>query len=110
MTSARLKKSSGNTTRMENNLFIKALQLTQQMKLLRAMKKEIIILRKFKPSEKTKKQLGLPDDFEYLVIYNPKTKNLSCDCMGFITHKSCKHTKYFEVLIKELEKQNDNTN
>jgi hypothetical protein len=45
---------------MENNLFIKALQLKQQMKLLRAMKKEIIILRKFKPSERTKKQLNLP--------------------------------------------------
>jgi hypothetical protein len=95
---------------MENNLFIKTIQLQQQMKLLRAMKKKIIILRKFKPSERTKKQLGLPDNFEYLVIYNPKAKKLSCDCMGYITHGHCKHIKYFEVVIKELEKQNDNTN
>ena len=76
------------------------------MKLLRAMKGEIVILKKLKPSEKTKRQLGLPDDFEYFVVYNPKTKKLSCDCMGFITHKRCKHTKYFEAFIKELEKQN----
>jgi hypothetical protein len=95
---------------MENNTFVLALQLRQRMKLLEAMKKQIIILKKVKPSEKTKKQLGLPDDFYYLVIYDPQTKRLSCDCMGFITHKHCKHTKYFEVLIKELEKQNDNTN
>jgi len=88
----------------ENSLFIKALQLQKQTKLLRAMKGEIVIIRKFKPSEKTKRQLGLPDNFEYLVVYNPKTKKLSCDCMGYITHKHCKHTKYFESFIKELEK------
>jgi hypothetical protein len=89
---------------MSNNLFVEALKLKHKINLLRAMKKEIVILRKFKPSEKTKRQLGLPDDFEYLVVYNPKTKKLSCDCMGFITHKHCKHTKYFESFIKELEK------
>jgi hypothetical protein len=90
---------------MANNLFVEAIKLKQQMKLLRVMKKELIIIRKFKPSEKTKRQLGLPDDFEYIVTYNPKTKKLSCDCMGFVTHGYCKHTKYFESFINELKKE-----
>jgi len=89
---------------MNNNLFVETLKLRQKMNILKAMKGEIMILRKFKPSEKTKKQLGLPDDFKYIVIYNPKTKKLFCDCMGYITHGYCKHTKYFEVIIKELKK------
>jgi hypothetical protein len=92
---------------MSNNLFIEALMLQQKIKFLRAMKGEIIILRKFKPSEKTKKQLNLPDDFMYVVVYNPKTKHLSCDCFGFLRWKKCKHTEYFRSFIQELEKQNE---
>jgi len=81
--------------------------LQQKIKFLRAMKGEIIILRKFKPSEKTKRQLNLPDDFIYVVVYNPKTKHLSCDCFGFLRWKKCKHVEYFRSFIKELEKQNE---
>jgi hypothetical protein len=92
---------------MSNNLFVEALMLQQKIKFLRAMKGEIIILRKFKPSEKTKKQLNLPDDFMYVVVYNPKTKHLSCDCFGFLRWKKCKHTEYFRSFIQELEKQNE---
>ena len=92
---------------MNNNLFVKALMLQQKIKFLRAMKGEIIILRKFKPSEKTKRQLNLPDDFIYVVVYNPKTKHLSCDCFGFLRWKKCKHVEYFRSFIKELEKQNE---
>jgi hypothetical protein len=92
---------------MDNNLFVEALILQQKFKFLRAMKGEIVILRKFKPSEKTKRQLNLPDDFMYVVVYNPKTKRLSCDCFGFLRWGKCKHTEYFRSFIKELEKQNE---
>jgi hypothetical protein len=92
------------------NIFINYLRIRQIEKIKQALSNNLIILKKFKPSEKTKKQLGLPDDFKYFVVYNPKTKKLSCDCMGYITHGHCKHTKYFEVVIKELQKQNDNAN
>jgi hypothetical protein len=92
---------------MGNYLFVEALKLKQKIKLLQAIKKEIVILRKFKPSEKTKKQLNLPDDFMYVVVYNPKTKHLSCDCFGFLRWKKCKHTEYFRSFISELEKQNE---
>jgi len=92
---------------MNNNLFVEALILQQKFKLLRAMKKEIVILRRFKPSEKTKRQLNLPDDFMYVVVYNPRTKSLSCDCFGFLRWKKCKHVEYFQSFIKELEKQNE---
>ena len=40
---------------MNNNLFVETLKLRQKMNILKAMKGEIMILRKFKPSEKTKK-------------------------------------------------------
>ena len=92
---------------MNNNLFVEALILQQKFKLLRAMKREIVILRRFKPSEKTKRQLNLPDDFIYVVVYNPRTKRLSCDCFGFLRWKKCKHVEYFRSFIKELEKQNE---
>jgi hypothetical protein len=92
---------------MSNNLFVETLILQQKIKFVRAMKGEIVILRKFKPSEKTKKQLNLPDDFMYVVVYDPKTKKISCDCLGFITHKHCRHSDYFKSFIQELEKQNE---
>jgi len=94
---------------MSNDLFVKALMLQQKIKFLRAMKGEVVIIRRFKPSEKTKKQLNLPNDFMYVVVYNPKTKKLSCDCFGFLRWKKCKHTEYFRSFIQELEK-NENTN
>jgi hypothetical protein len=89
------------------NVFVDYLKIQQKEKIRQALLKKLIILKKFKPSEKTKKQLNLPDDFEYIVVYNPKTKELSCDCMGFLRWKECKHTKYFAVVIKELEKQDE---
>jgi hypothetical protein len=88
------------------NIFIDYLKIQQKEKIRQALMKKLIILKKFKPSERTKKQLNLPDDFEYIVVYNPKTKKISCDCLGWITHKHCKHTDYFRSLIEELEKQN----
>ncbi|GEM_PF-5456078 len=58
-----------------------------------------IILRILKPSEKTKQKLNLPDDFRYYVMLNLKTKELTCDCLGFLTHKKCKHVKYFRSIL-----------
>ncbi len=87
------------------DIFINYLKIQQKEKIRKALMKKLIVLKKFKPSDKTKKQLGLPDDFEYVVVYNPKTKELTCDCMGFLRWKRCKHTDYFAVVIKELEKQ-----
>jgi hypothetical protein len=92
------------------NVFFDYLKSRQKEKIKQALLKKLIILKKFKPSEKTKKQLNLPDDFEYLVVYNPKTQKISCDCLGFITHGHCRHSDYFRSFINELEKQNDNTN
>jgi hypothetical protein len=92
------------------NIFIDYLKIQQKEKIRQALMKKLIILKKFKPSERTKKQLNLPDDFEYVVVYDPKTKKISCDCMGFITHKHCRHSDYFRSFIEELEKQNDNSN
>jgi hypothetical protein len=85
------------------NVFVNYLKTKQKEKIRQALMKKLIILKKFKPSEKTKKQLNLPDDFEYVVIYNPKTKELTCDCMGFMTHHHCHHSDYFKSFIKELE-------
>jgi hypothetical protein len=90
------------------NVFADYLKSHQKEKIRQALLKQLIILKKFKPSEKTKRQLNLPDDFEYVVVYNPKTKELLCDCFGFLRWKECKHTKYFKSFINELEKQNDN--
>jgi hypothetical protein len=92
------------------NAFVDYLKIQQKEKIKQALLKKLIILKKFKPSEKTKKQLNLPDDFEYIVVYNPKTKELSCDCFGFIMHKRCRHSDYFRSFIEKLEKQNDNAN
>jgi hypothetical protein len=92
------------------NIFIDYLKIQQKEKIRQALMKKLIILKKFKPSERTKKQLNLPDDFEYIVVYNPKMKELTCDCMGYLRWKKCKHTEYFEAVIKDLEKQNDNSN
>jgi hypothetical protein len=89
------------------NVFFDYLKSRQKEKIKQALLKKLIILKKFKPSEKTKKQLNLPDDFEYIVVYNPKTKHLSCDCFGFLRWKKCKHTEYFRSFIQELEKQNE---
>jgi hypothetical protein len=88
------------------NIFIDYLKIQHKEKIRQALMKKLIILKKFKPSERTKKQLNLPDDFEYVVVYDPKTKKISCDCMGFITHKHCRHGDYFRSFIEELEKQN----
>ena len=60
---------------------------------------EWIIIKMIKPSEKTKKKLNLPDDFRYYVMLNLKTKELTCDCLGFLTHKKCKHVKYFRSIL-----------
>jgi len=92
------------------NIFVDYLKSQQKEKLKQVLLKNMIILKKFKPSEKTKKQLNLPDDFEYVITYNPKTKELTCDCPSFVYRRYCHHTKYFESVIKQLEKQNDNTN
>jgi hypothetical protein len=87
------------------DIFVDYLKTQQKEKIRQALLKKLIILKKFKPSEKTKKQLNLPDDFEYVVVYNPKTKELTCDCFGYLRWKECKHTKYFRSFIEELEKQ-----
>jgi hypothetical protein len=91
------------------NIFVDYLKIQQKEKIRQALMKKII-LKKFKPSERTKKQLNLPDDFEYVVVYNPKTKKITCDCFGFITHKHCHHSDYFRSFIEELEKQNNKSN
>jgi hypothetical protein len=86
------------------DIFVDYLKTQQREKIKQALLKKLIILKKFKPSERTKKQLNLPDDFEYIVVYNPKTKELSCDCMGFIYRGYCRHSKYFEEFVREIKK------
>lgn len=55
-----------------------------------------VLLKMFKPSEKTKKQLNLDDNFRYFVYLDIQSGELTCDCMGFISHKHCKHVDYFK--------------
>ena len=69
---------------------------------------EWIVLKMIKPSEITKKNLNLPDDFKYWVIFNTKAKKFKCDCMGYLVHKHCKHVKYFESFINQLNENGNN--
>jgi len=72
--------------------------------------KEVIILKKIKPSTKTRKALNLPDDFYYFVYLDKKKQKLYCDCPGFIFNKNCKHIKYFEPILNMLKEKNGKNN
>jgi hypothetical protein len=48
---------------------------------------------KIVPSEKSKVELGLPDDFYYLVIVDLRKNKITCDCLGNLTNGFCKHIK-----------------
>ena len=39
----------------------------------------------------------------YLVIVDPRTGSLSCDCKGCMTHHHCKHTATISLLREEAE-------
>jgi hypothetical protein len=55
---------------------------------------------KIVPSEKSKVELGLPDDFYYIVIVDLKRNKISCDCLGSVTHNNCFHIKMVAEKLK----------
>mgnify|MGYP000002163155 CR=1 FL=1 len=55
---------------------------------------------KVKPSEKSKSELGLPDDFYYLVIFDLKRNKITCDCLGNLTNGYCKHIQMVAEKLK----------
>jgi len=59
-------------------------------------------LRYFKiiPSEKSKTELGLPDDFCYVVIVDLKRNKIMCDCLGNETTGNCYHIKQVKEKLK----------
>jgi len=62
-----------------------------------------IVIGEEKPSEKAKERLELPDDWVYHIMLNIKTGELKCDCLGYISHKTCKHIKKWkEILIQKI--------
>jgi hypothetical protein len=52
------------------------------------------------PSEKSKVELGLPDDFYYVVIVDLKRNKISCDCLGNLTNGYCKHIQIVAEKLK----------
>ncbi|GIW67937.1 MAG: hypothetical protein KatS3mg096_805 [Candidatus Parcubacteria bacterium] len=60
-----------------------------------------VLLKTYKPSEKTKKSLNLDDDERYFVYMNTFTGQIVCDCPGFVFMGYCKHSKYWEQIIEE---------
>jgi len=60
-----------------------------------------IVVGKEKPSEKAKEKLGLPDDWVYHIMLNIKTGELKCDCLGYISHKTCKHIKKWKDILTQ---------
>ena len=59
-----------------------------------------LLLRLIKPSEKTRKQLDLDENYRYQLWWNYKTNEFVCDCPGFIFKGKCKHSDYFEKFIE----------
>jgi hypothetical protein len=57
---------------------------------------------KIVPSEKSKVELGLPDDFYYVVIVDLKKQKITCDCYGNLTHGYCKH---IQMVAEKLKNQ-----
>lgn len=69
-----------------------------------------ILIRKFEPSEKTKKELNFYEKYD--VWWNTKTNKIICDCPGFYFNGRCKHIKEFKeklekVLIKLRNQENE---
>jgi len=58
-----------------------------------------------KPSERTKKELGLPDYWYYEIKLNLRNGKLKCDCMGFMVHQHCKHVLKYQKIIEEIIKR-----
>jgi len=81
--------------------------LEKQNKKNRYFANDWMLLKVVKPSEKTKKELNLPEDFRYQVIMNRKTGEINCDCLGYIVHKKCKHVEPFKEFFKSKIKNQD---
>jgi hypothetical protein len=52
------------------------------------------------PSEKSKIELGLPDDFYYVVIVDLKKNKMTCDCMSGTVNNYCKHIREVAEKLK----------
>jgi hypothetical protein len=52
------------------------------------------------PSKKSKIELGLPDDFYYVVIVDLKTNTITCDCLSGTINNHCRHIKMVAEKLK----------
>lgn len=66
---------------------------------------EWILMKRIQPSEKTKKQFNLPDDFKYHLYWNPNQDKIECTCAGFIFNHNCKHSRQLRIFLDELKNE-----
>ncbi len=59
-----------------------------------------ILIRKFEPSEKTKKELNFNEKYD--VWWNTLTNKIICDCPGFYFNGHCKHVKEVREKLKKV--------
>lgn len=67
--------------------------------------KDWVLITRYEPSDRTKKQFNLPEGWKHNVYWQPSTNKVQCTCPAFIFNKNCIHSRKIKLFIEECQNE-----